>query len=117
MHHCPGKENFLFLIKLTIYFFYIYIVTNVRTYVLHILFDNYKCGRCFSCVKYLYTSFIILLFFGIIVFHGHSLHRYSAFFFFSANVDVTHYSSHYFNWGSACQRRRVLAVRKYILAC
>lgn len=49
--------------------------------VLHILFDNYKCGRCFSCVKYLYTSFIILLFFGIIVFHGHSLHRYSCFFF------------------------------------
>lgn len=86
--------------------------------VLHILFDNYKCGRCFSCVKYLYTSFIILLFFGIIVFHGHSLHRYSCFFFFfSANIDVTHYSSHYFNWGSACQRRRVLAVRKYISAC
>ena len=72
-----------------------------------ILFDNYKYGRCFSCVKYLYTSFIFL-FFGIIVFHVHSLLKYS-FSFFSANIDVTRYS-HYFNWGSACQRRCVLAV-------
>ncbi len=36
--------------------------------VLHILFDNYKCGRGFSCVKYLYTSFIILLFFLVSLF-------------------------------------------------
>ncbi len=39
-----------------------------------------------------------------------------AFLFFSANIDATQYS-HYFNWGSACQRGRVLAARNYISAC
>ncbi len=84
--------------------------------VLHILFDNYKCGRCFQFVKYLYTSFIILLFFGIIFFMAIPYIGIHAF-FFSDNIGVTHYSSHFSNWGSACQRRRVLAVRKYISAC
>lgn len=54
-------------------------------------------------------TFIIFLFFGIIVF---MLIPYSGIpaFFFSANIDVTRFSSHNFNWGSACQRRCVLAV-------
>ncbi len=68
--------------------------------VLHILFDNYKFCRCFPCVKYLYTLFFILLFFGIIVFHGHSLHRYSCFFFFLffCIIFFLCHSLHMFSW-------------------
>lgn len=64
----------------------------------------------FVCEIFVHFLYYFLIFWYHCI-HAHSLLRYSCFFFFfSANIDVTRYSSHNFNWGSACQRRCVLAV-------